>query len=231
MRQAGFAHLPFPDVPAEQMGAVFGRLPMLPREEANRVVVAEIFGRLDAQAAFPVVLQTMASWRPDVVVRDPCEFGALIAAARLGVPQVQVAIGVDGLMRTFADWADEPLRELEQRAELDQIWVAERCGPPTFTSVPATLDESADDRRGDGGAPVWRYRTANSVADEAFRRRGEIRPSAGLRLLRLGHRLPGALRRHLPAMLAVLADLPIRVLMTTGNGYDLTRLQPLPTNA
>ena len=32
-------------------------------------------------------------------------------------------------------------------------------------------------------------------------------------------------------VLAVLADLPIRVLMTTGNGYDLTHLQPLPANA
>ena len=37
--KAGLAHLPFPDVPADQIGAVYSQLPSLPRDEANRVVV------------------------------------------------------------------------------------------------------------------------------------------------------------------------------------------------
>src|SRR5918993_4577784 len=56
---AGLTPLPFPDVPADQMGAVFGRLPSLPREEANGLVIGEVFGRLDAQAALPTLTEVV----------------------------------------------------------------------------------------------------------------------------------------------------------------------------
>ena len=49
----GLDHAPFADVPPEVMGQIFGRLPELSRDEANRVVMTEVFGRLDAQAALP----------------------------------------------------------------------------------------------------------------------------------------------------------------------------------
>jgi UDP:flavonoid glycosyltransferase YjiC (YdhE family) len=92
----GLEHAPFADVPPEVMGPVFGRLPDLPREEADRIVMAEVFGRLDAQAALPGLTRIMATWRPDVVVRAFCEFGSLVAALRAGIPQVEVAIGFAG---------------------------------------------------------------------------------------------------------------------------------------
>jgi UDP:flavonoid glycosyltransferase YjiC (YdhE family) len=233
LHKAGFPHLPFPDVPAETMGAVFARLSTLPREEGNRVVVGEIFGRLDAQAAFPTVLETMKAWRPDIAVRDPCEFGALIAAARLGLRQVQVAIGVDAVMRTFAHWLDEPLRELEQIAKLDSIVGAERVrATPTFTSVPASLDGSSDDHVHDGDAPVWRYRVTTPTVDRVLPAAwGD--PSAPLAYVSFGS-VTGSQERFgdiYPAMLTVLADLPIRVLMTTGSGYDPSHLDPVPANA
>jgi UDP:flavonoid glycosyltransferase YjiC (YdhE family) len=41
----------------------------------------------------------------------------------------------------------------------------------------------------------------------------------------------GAFAAVYPAVLAVLAPLPVRVLMTTGSGYDPTLLDPLPANA
>lgn len=86
------------------MGAVYNRLPSLPREEANRVVVAEVFGRLDAQASLTTLLTVIREWRPDVVIRDPAEVGALAAAERLGLPQLQVAIDMGGFISTVADW-------------------------------------------------------------------------------------------------------------------------------
>lgn len=63
---AGLTHLPFPDVPEDQIGPVFARLPSLSREEADHVIAAEVFGRLDAQAALPTLLDTVADWRPDI---------------------------------------------------------------------------------------------------------------------------------------------------------------------
>jgi hypothetical protein len=50
---AGFEHQPFGEPSAELIGAVFGRLDQLAFEEADRTVLTEVFGRLDAQAALP----------------------------------------------------------------------------------------------------------------------------------------------------------------------------------
>src|SRR6187401_1579258 len=73
---AGFEHEPFADVAPEVMGPIFGRLPELSFDEANAIVIGEIFGRLDAQAALPGVISVIDSWRPDLVVREPAEFAS-----------------------------------------------------------------------------------------------------------------------------------------------------------
>ena len=96
---AGFEHAPFADVAPEVMGPIFGRLPELPFEQANATVIGEIFGRLDAQAALPGVMAVIDGWRPDLVVREPMEFASLVAAERAGIAQVQVAIGMAGVVR------------------------------------------------------------------------------------------------------------------------------------
>jgi UDP:flavonoid glycosyltransferase YjiC (YdhE family) len=51
--RAGFEHLPFGAPPPELIGEVFSRIQGLPFEEANRAVLAEVFGRLDAQPRYP----------------------------------------------------------------------------------------------------------------------------------------------------------------------------------
>ncbi len=88
VEQAGFVPAPFADVPPEVMGAVFGRLPSLTRQEANAIVLRDVFGRLDAQAALPGVRETVAAWRPDAVLRDPAELASYVVAAELDLPHV-----------------------------------------------------------------------------------------------------------------------------------------------
>ena len=223
---AGLPHLPFPDVAADRLGAVFGRLPSLPREEANRMVVGEIFGRLDAQAALPTLLDLIRDWAPDVVVRDPAEFGALVAAAWSGLPQVQVAIDMGGFIPAVADWLDEPIRELEQLAGIGDRRGAQRVlATSTFSSVPAVLDHPAS-------GPVWRYRIDTSGAGPSLPAEwGDA--DAPLVYVSFGS-VAGSTGRFdalYPAILEVLADLPVRVLITTGKGYDPAHLDPRPANA
>src|SRR5918993_2729182 len=232
---AGLAHLPFPDVPAEQMGAVFGRLPSLPREEANRLVIAEVFGRLDAQASLPTLTELVREWRPDVVVRDPCEFGSMVAAAGRGIPQVQVAIGMGQFLPTVAAWLDEPIRELERMGGLDDVRGVERVlSTPTFTSVPADLD-GADAADGDGrprGSRVWRFRTEISAEGASLPAEwGDA--TAPLVYVSFGS-VAGSVGHFdalYPAVLEVLTAQPVRVLMTTGSGFDPAQLDRLPANA
>jgi UDP:flavonoid glycosyltransferase YjiC (YdhE family) len=232
--KAGLTHLPFPDVPAEQMGAVFARLPSLPREEGNRIVIGEVFGRLDAQAALPTLLELTQEWRPDVVVRDPCEFGALVAAASRGLPQVQVAIGIGRFLPAVADWLDDPIRELERLGGLDDVRGVERVlSTPTFTSVPAVLDGPADEgTEGPNGSRVWRFRSDVSAEGPSLPAEwGDA--AAPLVYVSFGS-VAGSTGRFdalYPAILETLADLPVRVLMTTGSGFDPAQLDPLPANA
>ena len=234
VRRRGLPHLPFPDVPAEQMGPVFGRVSELSREEANRVVISEVFGRLDAQAALPALMDVVAETRPDIIVRDPCELGSLVAALQAGIPQVQVAIGMDRFVLAVAPWLDDPLHELQATAGLDPLGGAELVlGTPTLTTVPAVMDAVP----GDGGVAEarrrsWRYRNDFPADGPSLPARwGD--PSAPLVYVSFGS-VAGSLDRFAalyPAVLLALADLPVRVLMTTGADTDPVRLDPLPTNA
>jgi UDP:flavonoid glycosyltransferase YjiC (YdhE family) len=223
---AGLAHLPFPDVPTDQMGAVFGRLPSLPREEANRMVVGEIFGRLDAQAALPDAARSSSgTGRPTSSSAIRPSSARWSRPTRVGLPQVQVAIDMGGFIPAMADTLDEPIRELEQLAGHRRRRGAQRVlATSTFSSVPAVLDHPAS-------GPVWRYRIDTSGSGPSLPAEwGDA--DAPLVYVSFGS-VAGSMGRFdalYPAILEVLADLPVRVLMTTGKGYDPTRLDPRPAN-
>ena len=228
VRGAGLDHLPFPDVPREVMGAVFGRLPELTQQEADRVVVAEVFGRLDAQAALPTMIEIVATWRPALLVRDCAEFGGLIAAERAGIPQVQVGIDMGGLLPKFAAWLDDPIRELEDLAGLAPALGTERVlRTATLTSVPAALEAATPV----GAGPVWRFRSVPEATGPSLP--GEWGdPAYPLVYVTFGSvtGTVGPFGAVYPVIMEVLAELPVRVLMTTGAGYDRSALGPIPAN-
>jgi UDP:flavonoid glycosyltransferase YjiC (YdhE family) len=235
VRRRGLSHLPFPDAPADRLGSVFGRVSQMSREEANRVVVSEVFGRLDAQAALPTLMKLIRQMHPDIVVRDPCELGSLVAAVRAGIPQVQVAIGVDQLIVAVAGWLDEPVRELEVVAGLSPTRGADLIlGTPTFTSVPSVLDAAsdADGAAVQGGRRFWRFRSDRHIDGPALPASWG-NSSAPLMYVSFGS-VAGSLDKFgalYPAVLDSLAALPVRVLMTTGADFDPTQLRPWPDNA
>jgi EryCIII-like glycosyltransferase len=235
---AGLEHAPFADVPPEIMGPIFGRLPDLSFEDANATVIAEIFGRLDAQAALPALSEVIEVWRPDIVVREPCEFGSLVAAERAGVPQVQVAIGVGGNAAFALPILGPPLAELSVLAGLpDGRAMRTLLTTPGFTCVPATLDdlgthEQTDDLWAGEGGPVWRFQDASLTSGP-----GSLPPPWGdpdrpLVYVTFGSVTAsiGSFTALYPATLAALADVNVRVLMTTGGGEPM-ELDTVPANA
>jgi UDP:flavonoid glycosyltransferase YjiC (YdhE family) len=240
VENGGFPHLPFPDVPADVMRQVFDRVPHLPFTEANRVVVAEVFARLDAQAALPELIDIIASWQPDMVVREPYEFASLVAADSAGIAQVQVAIGMNRFGSGFAAVVAEPLAELSTLAGLPPDRGATLAViSPTFTSVPAVLDAPDLDLRDAPPTgpdaelgPIWRFRVP---VDQG---KGRLPGQWGnvddpLVYVTYGSVTGGM--AHLSGLYAAtldaLADLPVRVLLTTGRGADRSLVQPSPPNA
>ena len=231
--------MPFPDVPAEVMREVFDRVALLPHNEANRVVAAEVFARLDAQTALPELIDIIASWQPDIVVREPYEFASLVAADSAGIAQVQVAIGMNRFGSGFADVIAEPLAELSTLAGLPADRGATvAVSSPTITSVPASLD-APDLDFGDvvssGSAaelgPIWRFRwpvdggTGRLPGRWGNQKDPLVYVTYGSVTGGLAH-----LSDLYAATLRGLADLPVRVLMTTGRGADRSTVEPVPPN-
>ena len=235
--RAGFDHLPVPDVPGEVMAAVFGRLPQLPPDEANRVVVAEVFARLDAQTALPALTAMMDTWAPDIVLRETCEFASMVAADRAGIPQVHVAIGM-GFTGEVVEMVEEPLVELSELAGLPGPRGVELLmATDTFTSVPELLDRADAASATPSPNPssreprMWRFR------EDTDGGAGRLPASWGKRENPLLYVTFGSVTASVghfgeiyPATLRALADLPVRVLMTTGDGLDPASLEPIPAN-
>ncbi len=121
VESAGFIHAAFADVQPEVMGQAFSRLPFLSYEQANEVVIADVFGRLDAQSALPGVSDIFDAWTPDLVLRDPCEFASLAVACRSGVAQAMVAIGVSAMTDAVAHFVAELQAELDALVGLETV--------------------------------------------------------------------------------------------------------------
>ena len=107
-----------------------------PAGEASALGNRELFGRLATTAMLSSMDSVLRDWQPDVVLRDPCEYASAVAAGRLGIPTVTVAIGL-----AEVEWAsiDVAVPALEaHRAGL----VQELRRSPYVTRFPATLDSS-----------------------------------------------------------------------------------------
>lgn len=230
---AGLEHRPFADSPPELLGPIFGRLPTLSFEAADALVVSEVFGRVDAQAALPGLVQTIDQWRPDLVLREPAEFGSLAAARSAGVPQAVVAIGMTALGAYVERVAADALAELDGVAGLPEgTAVTAMRAAPTFTSVPVALDSAVADS-GDGPGPVHRFRTDGRRPRPEAAPEGWGDPSHPLVYVSFGSVAGnlGPFAHVFPAVLSAFADQPVRILLTTGSGVDPADLAPVPPNA
>lgn len=209
----GAAFRPFGDPPPEEMGAVFATIGQARREEANRLVVAEIFGRLDAGAAVPGVREAIESFRPDLVVRESAEFGAAVAAELADVPQHRVAIGL-GEMEAFVLEAVAPnVDALRHSYGLS--------GPnhyddtPVTTLFPAGLEREA--------WPVSRFR------DPAWVTSSGTDPFVYVTFGSVAGALPAVSQVYGEA-LSALAGLDAEVLLTIGRDADPAMIGAPPPN-
>jgi UDP:flavonoid glycosyltransferase YjiC (YdhE family) len=230
LERAGFAHRPFADVPEELIGPIMARLPELPYEEADEIVIREVFARVDAQAALPGLTATMRSWRPDVVVRESAELASLVAAEHAGVPHVHVCIGMHEVLTRFTEVTAEPLEELGRMAGLSGGRAASSLAAEmVLSSVPERLDRVV------GAAEVTRFHRYHEPVPQAG---GDLPatsldPDAPLVYVTFGS-VTGSLPPFATVFrdaLDALADLDATVLMTVGRRLDPESLRPWPDNS
>jgi hypothetical protein len=172
------------------------------------------------------------------VVREPCEFGSLVAAERAGIPQLQVAIMTGRIGPGILGVVKESLAELSTLAGLLPERAAELLlQADSLTSIPAALD-SGDLMLGGPEAEqgvsnrgrMWRFRTDTPVKPRLPAAWGD--PADPLIYVSYGSvtaRQPEFAPMH-DATLRALADLPVRVLMRPVRGFDVGDLEPIPPN-
>ena len=199
VRRAGFEHRPFGDAPPELIGPIMATLPTLGFEEADDVVLREVFGRVDAQAGLPAVMEAVDEWRPDVVLRESAELSSLVAAERAGVPTVHVSIGMHEVVTRFAAAVAEPLvrarRHRRARGRPRDRRPGGRAGVQLGPRVARPCGGRGPARSG-GLRPLPRARPGRGRRPPA--RLGRPGPATRLRDVRLGHRVARPLRRPLP---------------------------------
>jgi UDP:flavonoid glycosyltransferase YjiC (YdhE family) len=164
----------------------------------------ELFIGLDARAALPGLTAAAGAFRPDLIVRETCEFASTVVAERLQVPLVQVGIHLDTTVDTgeaLLAVAEPALRRLGLRAP-ERLLDA-----PVLTTVPPSLSP--------GSPRLRRFRTGTGPRAE----RELIYVSFGSEAPRTAH-FPRVYRDTI----AALPESPVLIAL----GRDPADLGPVP---
>lgn len=224
---AGFGFWQFDPPPEDELGEVWARVPELSPEEANATVVGQIFGRLNTTAALPRLRAAFDEWRPDVVLRDPNEYGSALAAELHGIPHARVAISLSSSEEVALGLAAGAVDAIRRAAGLPPDPDAEVLRSSPWLSVfPRSLDEGDQPDTHRFRDPAWDEPPGELPAWWPGR---EHEPLVYVTFGSVAGSFPQALPVYGLALAAV-AELPARVLLTVGRELDLDALPPAPDN-
>jgi UDP:flavonoid glycosyltransferase YjiC (YdhE family) len=221
---AGLDHHLIPDPPQQGRAELFARARQMAWDEANELVMRDLFVRRDTPATFPHVLRAIEQRRPDVVIWEESDFAAALAVEATGVPAVSVGI-VQARHRVLLDDAlTAALAEVRPRLGLPPVAATQSLAH--FTLFPEELEDPASP--GPDHALRFRERPAparplpdwweNTTWPLVYLTLGSVAPSMGF--------FPGAFQEALDS----LTHLPVRVLVTVGRDRDPADLGPMPPN-
>ena len=216
---AGHEAWALPQAPAAVSDAVFARTQGASRDEANAIVVGELFAGVHARAALPGVMSAVAEWLPDVIVHETCEFAAALVAERGGLPSVRVAVHIASLEQYIARYAAREVDALRAEHGLAPDPGGERLlGGRSVTLTPPALDG----RRREGHYREPQAPLAKPPGDWNGDERPIVYVSYGT-VAPQGDAYPAIYREAIEQ----LAGLDVRVLLNTGR-QDPAALGALP---
>ena len=216
---AGHEAWALPQAPDAVVDAVFARTQGASRDEANAIVVGDLFAGVHGSAAMPGVMSAVAEWLPDVVLHESCEFAGPLTAERAGLPSIRVAVHMEALERSIVGFAARQVDRLRAEHDLAPDPQGERLlAGRSVTLTPPALD---------GGRREAHYREPQArLMPPPGRWDGDERPLVYLSygtVAPQGDAYPAIYRDAIER----LAGLEVRLLLNTGR-RDPAELGALP---
>ena len=199
---------------------IWGRVRAGPAKLVAGLIDRELFADACTRAMLPTARAAVESWRPDLVIREPCEYATAVAAFEMSVAQAQVGISMAWIEFSVLEMV-APIIDRSALGAAAAIGAA-----PYLSSFPPSLDPSdwPDTRR----FRPPRDATARLEAGESWWSEGAD-PLIYVTFGSVLGRLPEAIATYRCALDAV-AGLPARVLLTVGRTTDVSTLGPVPQN-
>jgi len=219
---AGLQPLTFSDLDAGARAEFDRGLRGAGPEERNRLMVEELFGRLNAESALPGLLDIFSAFDPQLVVREPFEPASWIAARAKGVPSVMVPC---------CTWHPMPLVGRLLRSGIETLALehgvelgagADQDAQQIVSATPASLEA-------DLVVPAQLRRLAPDPPSPARAPRGGV-PKIFVCFGTVAGQIPGMLERVGQAVTEAVAGLDVRCLFATGRGVDHAKLGAIPEN-
>jgi MGT family glycosyltransferase len=211
-----------------EMAVVRARWRELRGEEQVRFAHEQIFGGVRPRRIVPDLLALAESWRPDLLVHDCRECGAMIAAELLGIPHATMEVHATGLAKATA-MLYAPLQNVRTTFGLPPRSIHDLLDeyltlvpfPPSLTPIGAQITPVTHHFRGippDDGTidlPAWLDRSGP-------------RPLVYVSLGTVFSELRG--REVFSKLLAGLQDADVEVVVTVGHDFDPATLGAQPTH-
>jgi MGT family glycosyltransferase len=217
LEASGFTLFADPDDPALTTGDHATITPLLELDMEREYRDLRGFADRIARARMAGALEVAGEWQPDLIVCDEFDFGAMIAAERMGLPHATVLTNASGSF-VRAETVAEPLDAIRAEHGLppdpDLAMPARHLVvspiPPSFRDPASSLPENAISirpgvgRAPDGIAPVWLSRPSE-------------RPTVYFTLGTIFNQESGDLFAR---VLSGLRELPATVVVTVGRSID-----------
>ena len=197
-RSGGFAHELTPGVPPDRMQAIRGAMAAASKADRVRLAEVDLFGRACTDAALPTMERVCDSFRPDLILREPCDYSSAIAAHRRAIPMAQVAISPG-------------------RADWNGLHLAAEVIEPMDPGVTAAVERSEYLSRFPAIDAGFADSRAYGFAVDLVQRRRQEPPVVWLTFGTVNGSF-AALESTWRTVLAAVADLPVHVMASTGRG-------------
>ena len=139
---AGFEHL-IQVGPSDETRKKFGeRFVNVSAKEASKLYVPEFFMNVLAKTALPGLIKSLEVWRPDLIVREPTEFSGIVAAQKLGIRHVRLEIVNGESEEAIATKYHKEFDELRSSVSLPPLGPGCLKDEMSFSAHPQALDNT-----------------------------------------------------------------------------------------